>query len=199
MRAPEKTFVRARQLRRDLSLPEALLWDCLRAGRLEGLRFRRQHPVGRYVVDFYCPVARLAVEVDGAHHDHPAQIHHDRQRDGWLAEHGIRVMRLAAGDVLDDRTLEGVLKMIVHVASGADMPEVYSSPFATTMPPPPPSAVPLPRFAGEEPTAPPALPGSSPVYGGGGPPKAVEGAHAEPAGEVGAVGIAAIDTPGDHP
>jgi len=174
MRAPEKTFVRARQLRRDLSLPEALLWDCLRAGRLEGLRFRRQHPVGRYVVDFYCPVARLA-------------------------EHGIRVMRLAAGDVLDDRTLEGVLKMIVHVASGADMPEVYSSPFATTMPPPPPSAVPLPRFAGEEPTAPPALPGSSPVYGGGGPPKAVEGAHAEPAGEVGAVGIAAIDTPGDHP
>ena len=55
MHAPELSFTRARQLRRDMSLPEILLWDCLRGGRLEGLRFCRQHPVGRYILDFYCP------------------------------------------------------------------------------------------------------------------------------------------------
>jgi very-short-patch-repair endonuclease len=116
MRAPEKTFRRARQLRRDMSLPEVLLWDCLRAGRLEGLRFRRQHPVGPYVLDFYCAEARLAVEVDGAQHDLPGQMHHDGRRDAWLSERGVRVMRIAASDVLDERALEGMLVMIAEAA-----------------------------------------------------------------------------------
>jgi very-short-patch-repair endonuclease len=65
MRAPEKTYERAKRLRRDLSLPEVLLWECLRGGRLQGLRFRRQHPVGPYVLDFYHAQGKLAVEVDG--------------------------------------------------------------------------------------------------------------------------------------
>ena len=84
MRAPQVTFRRARTLRRDMSLPEVLLWDCLRARRLHGLRFRRQHPVGPYVLDFYHAEARLAVEVDGAHHDLPGQMSHDLRRDVWL-------------------------------------------------------------------------------------------------------------------
>ena len=58
---------RARQLRRSLSLPEAKLWTLLRT-RPDGFKFRRQHPVGPYIVDFYCPEARLAIEVDGASH-----------------------------------------------------------------------------------------------------------------------------------
>jgi very-short-patch-repair endonuclease len=127
---------RARKLRRDLSLPEVLLWDCLRGNRLDGLRFRRQHPVGPYVLDFYCPAARLAVEVDGIQHDHPGQMAHDKRRDGWLREQGIQVMRIAATDVLNDQALEGVLMMISEAAA--------------VPPPPPPSAVPLPRFAGED-------------------------------------------------
>ena len=118
MRAPERTFQRAKRLRRDMSLPEVLLWDCLRGNRLEGLRFRRQHPVGSYVLDFYHSEGRLAVEVDGAHHDVPEQMSHDLRRDRWLAERGIRVMRIAATDVLDEQALEGMLAMIALAARG---------------------------------------------------------------------------------
>ncbi len=53
MRAPDKTFSRARELRRHMSLPEIVLWQALRKGRLAGLRFRRQHPIGPYILDFY--------------------------------------------------------------------------------------------------------------------------------------------------
>ncbi|MBD0414504.1 endonuclease domain-containing protein [Oryzicola mucosus] len=72
MRAPERTVAAARTLRSDMSLPEVLLWEQLRQLRLGGLRFRRQHPIGPYGLDFYCPKARLVVEVDGAHHHVPA-------------------------------------------------------------------------------------------------------------------------------
>ena len=99
-----------------MSLPEVILWECLRGRRLQGLRFRRQHPVGPYVLDFFHPEGRLAVEVDGAQHDLPEQMEHDRRRDRWLAEHGIRVMRIAATDVLDERALEGMLVMIAEAA-----------------------------------------------------------------------------------
>ena len=118
MRAERKTFRRARRLRRDLSLPEVILWDCLRDRRLQGLRFRRQHPVGPYVLDFFHAEGRLAVEVDGAHHDLPGQMQHDRRRDAWLARRGIRVMRIAASDILDERALEGMLVMIAEAARG---------------------------------------------------------------------------------
>jgi len=70
-----------------------------------------------FVLDFYCPSARLAIEVDGAHHDLPGEIHKDHRRDAWLAEHGIRTLRIAASDVLDDRALEGMLVMIVETAA----------------------------------------------------------------------------------
>jgi len=99
------TVERARALRRRLSPPEARLWVRLRRRQLRGLKFRRQHPIGPYILDFYCPEARLAVEVDGQSHDHPDRIAHDRRRTAWLREQSIRVMRLAAESVrvhLDD-------------------------------------------------------------------------------------------------
>src|SRR5215207_6077184 len=100
-----------------MSLPEAILWQALRGKRMTGLRFRRQHPIGPYVIDFFCPTARLAVEVDGATHDHPEQPVHDTQRDAWLTQRGVNLLRFPAGDVLDEKRLEGVLLAITQAAA----------------------------------------------------------------------------------
>ena len=119
MRAPEKTIRRARDLRHDMTLPEIVLWQALRRSML-GLRFRRQHPIGAYILDFYCPAARLAIEVDGFAHDTAAQVQHDERRREWLAQQGVRVLRIRASDVLNDEALEGVLVAIGEAApSGA--------------------------------------------------------------------------------
>ena len=112
MRAPEKTFARARRLRRTLSLPEIVLWKVLRRGQLAGLRFRRQHPIGPYILDFYCSSARLAIEIDGAGHDALAQVLHDERRDAWLKQQGISILHIPARDVLRDEMLDGVLRGI---------------------------------------------------------------------------------------
>jgi very-short-patch-repair endonuclease len=117
MRAPERTFRLARRLRREMTLPEIVLWRRLRRGALEGLQFRRQHPVGAYVLDFYCPAVRLAVEVDGMAHGAAARVVHDERRSSWLAEREIRVLRFAAADVLDDEGLQGVLLTIAEAAA----------------------------------------------------------------------------------
>jgi very-short-patch-repair endonuclease len=88
MRAPDRTFERARELRRQMSLPEVVLWQALRNVRLAGLRFRRQHPIGPYILDFYCPAARLALEVDGFAHYSIAEAYRDERRQAWLAQQG---------------------------------------------------------------------------------------------------------------
>ena len=93
--------LRARSLRREMTLPEGLLWRALKR-RPNGLKFRRQHPIGQFVVDFYCATARLAVEVDGEAHGMGANPARDARRDGWLTTQGLRVIRVAARDVLRD-------------------------------------------------------------------------------------------------
>jgi len=105
------SFTRAKAFRREMTPPEARLWNALRAGRLKGLKFRRQHPIGPYILDFYCAEGKLAVEVDGAAHDLPDQAAHDRRRTAWLAGRGIKVIRLRAVHVKDE--LEGVLGFIL--------------------------------------------------------------------------------------
>jgi CreA protein len=121
------TFGRARALRRQMSLPEVVLWQALRKSRLAGLRFRRQHPIGPYILDFYCPAAGLAVEVDGLAHDGADRMRHDAHRDSWLAERGVRVMRVVAKDVLRDDSFEGVLAAI-ESAAGAPSASLQSAP-----------------------------------------------------------------------
>ena len=82
--------------------PEAALWMRLRPRR-DGLpSFRRQHPIGPYIVDFYCARLRLAVEVDGLIHGTGQTPAHDDRRDAWLRSQGIEVIRYAAADVLRD-------------------------------------------------------------------------------------------------
>jgi len=131
MRAAVRTFERARELRRQMSLPEIVLWQVLWKTRLAGLRFRRQHAIGPYVLDFYCPSARLALEVDGFAHDSVAQARRDERREAWLAQYGVRVLRIRATDVLRDERLEGVLLSIQRMAESAPSGSLRS-------PPPPP-------------------------------------------------------------
>ncbi len=115
MPPPAETYRRAARLRRALTPPEARLWSCLKARSLSGTRFRRQHPIGPYILDFYCPSVRLAVEVDGALHDYPEQLAHDARRTAWLAQQGIRVLRVRATDIRD--YLDGVLALIEQEAA----------------------------------------------------------------------------------
>jgi very-short-patch-repair endonuclease len=94
-----------------MTLPEVLLWQRLRQ-RPEGLKFRRQHPAGQYVADFYCHEARLVVEVDGKSHDMGDNPARDDARDEWFQAIGLRVIRVPASDVLRDAD-EAVASMVL--------------------------------------------------------------------------------------
>lgn len=92
---------RARKLRAEMSFPEVLLWQELRRKAGE-VRFRRQHPVGRYILDFYVASIRLAIEIDGEVHDMGDRPDQDIARDEWLRGQGIEVVRIPASEVLRD-------------------------------------------------------------------------------------------------
>jgi len=83
----------SRRLRREQTPEEKDLWKALRSRRFAGFKFRRQHEVAPYFLDFYCPLARLAVELDGSGHGLPGQAEHDAERDAFLAAKGIAVLR----------------------------------------------------------------------------------------------------------
>ena len=101
----------ARQLRRCMSPSEIRLWRVLRL-RPSGLQFRRQHPLGPFVLDFFCKAAGLAIEVDGLAHEFGDNPVRDARRDVWLRSQGIETMRIAADDVR--RNLDGVIVHIVN-------------------------------------------------------------------------------------
>jgi very-short-patch-repair endonuclease len=107
---------RARVQRRVMTPPEARLWQVPKGRQLAGLKFRRQHPIGPYVLDFYCPEAKLAVEVDGLGHFDPEQSVRDRQRDDRLQRQGLAVLWIAAEDVRTN--LDGVAGQILEWAKG---------------------------------------------------------------------------------
>ena len=107
---PRATVTKARKLRRTTTWPEIILWRRLRQ-RPEGFKFRRQHPAGAYVLDFFCSEARLAIEVDGIAHDMGAQPDRDQARDQWLKEQGVDTIRIAAGEVT--RSPDSVVESIV--------------------------------------------------------------------------------------
>ena len=115
MRATAKSMSAARRLRRKLSLPEMLLWRLLRVSRRE-LRFRKQHAIGPFVADFYCPAAKMVIEVDGATHDYTHDA--DRKRDAYMLALGLKVIRIAASDVLADpeAAANGIYRLCDSVA-----------------------------------------------------------------------------------
>ena len=93
---------RARALRKEMSEPEVMLWSRLRGRGPDRPTFRRQHPLGGIILDFFCPSARLAVEVDGRTHWDEAAQAKDVARDRWLAEQGIEVIRIPASWIYRD-------------------------------------------------------------------------------------------------
>jgi very-short-patch-repair endonuclease len=86
---------RAKELRRAMTVSERRLWNWLRNRTFEGFKFRRQVPVGPYVLNFYCPALKVAIEVDGAHHQSFWMAEYDGARSSYLDTRGIRVVRIA--------------------------------------------------------------------------------------------------------
>ena len=108
----QRDTARARQLRRDMTLHEALLWNLLRKNP-DDIHFRRQHPVEGYVLDFYCASAGIGIEVDGIAHGMGDRPERDAQRDAKLAALGIQVVRIPAADVLKspEDVAEGIVRL----------------------------------------------------------------------------------------
>ncbi|HMI41864.1 MAG TPA: endonuclease domain-containing protein [Sphingomicrobium sp.] len=107
---PRKTVTKARQLRRTMTWPEVILWRRLRQ-RPGGFKFRRQHPAGAFILDFYCAEARLAIEVDGMAHDMGGRPARDDNRARWLDEQGVATLRFSAGEMtkLPDGVVESII------------------------------------------------------------------------------------------
>jgi very-short-patch-repair endonuclease len=97
-------------MRSEQTLAEMRLWRELRGHRLAGLGFRRQVPMGRFIADFVCHEAKVVIEIDGGTHGTPAEVRYDRQREGWFAARGYRVMRFWNVTVRED--LDSVIEAI---------------------------------------------------------------------------------------
>ncbi|HVX79569.1 MAG TPA: endonuclease domain-containing protein [Bradyrhizobium sp.] len=106
----EKFRARARALRASQTSAEAKLWQALRNRKLARWKFRRQHPIDRYIVDFVTLDGKLIVEVDGTTHSKPSEVRYDKARTEFLETSGFLVLRVSNTDVYEN--LEGVLEMI---------------------------------------------------------------------------------------
>ena len=100
----------SRQLRENMSDAERHLWAKIRMKQLKDYQFYRQKPIGDYIVDFFCPRAKLVIEVDGSHHLAGETIEYDRIRDEYLSSLGLRVLRFTNTDVLThtERVVESI-------------------------------------------------------------------------------------------
>ena len=106
------TYLKAtrKHLRKNMTGAELVLWEVLKDKKLCGRKFRRQHSIGYYIADFYCPSEKLIIELDGKHHFTTEGIEKDTERDNHLKEMDIRVLRFENREVLDNLT--NVLKRI---------------------------------------------------------------------------------------
>jgi very-short-patch-repair endonuclease len=113
--ASPSLFVRARELRRTLTDTERIVWNAIRSGKCNGLKFRRQHPIERFILDFYCHEYLLAIEIDGGIHLMPHHAEYDSYRTSILNDLGIKVLRFTNEEVIND--LDAVLLRIQQAAS----------------------------------------------------------------------------------
>ncbi len=108
----------ARKMRKAPTEPERRLWQRLRGKQLAGFKFRRQHPLGRFILDFYCHAVKLAIEVDGE--SHVGKEAYDQRRTRWIEAHGIVVIRFSNQEVMQN--MEGVLIRILAVCEARNPP-----------------------------------------------------------------------------
>ena len=108
--------IRAKELRIQQTEAEKLLWSRLRSKRLDGIKFRRQQPLGKYIVDFVSLENRLVIEIDGGQHNQERQMENDMHRTNWLEKDGFRVIRFWNNNVL--LNIDGVLITIKQALIG---------------------------------------------------------------------------------
>ena len=94
----------AKRLRANTTPHERILWRALKELPVEGTHFRRQAPIGPYIVDFFCPARRLIIELDGGHHNDDETAKRDQERQHWLEQEGYRVVRFWNSEIADDLT-----------------------------------------------------------------------------------------------
>jgi adenine-specific DNA-methyltransferase len=119
---PEDIRVFAREMRGRMTDAEALSWILLRNRRLAGAKFRRQHPVGRYILDFYCDEKKLGIELDGGQHGEATD--YDQHRDSWLQTQGIRILRFWNNQMLEET--EAVMEVIFGAVVAADADQLMN-------------------------------------------------------------------------
>ncbi|HMN47871.1 MAG TPA: endonuclease domain-containing protein [Ignavibacteriaceae bacterium] len=94
-----------RKLRKDQTFCEKIMWTYLRDRKTLGYKFRRQYSVDHYVIDFYCPELKLAIELDGSIHDEPDQIEHDKHRQDYLEKFGITFLRITNDELMSNSNI----------------------------------------------------------------------------------------------
>lgn len=120
--APAESFMKASLLRKNMTVAESILWEELRNKRLLNLKFRRQHPIGIYIVDFYCHELKLVIEVDGEYHQFKDQMQKDFIRTEILEEFGLKVVRFNNEEIENNKTkvletLDTIIKNINPIKS----------------------------------------------------------------------------------
>jgi very-short-patch-repair endonuclease len=115
-RSTPKVYHRAIQLRKEPTTAEAKLWAYLRGNKLDGVNFRRQHAIGKYIVDFCSLKKKLVIELDGS--QHLGQEEYDQERTLYLKSQGYRVIRFWNDQVMND--MEGVIKTIVYAIDSSN-------------------------------------------------------------------------------
>jgi len=108
IRYSKSSLIKAKQMRREPSLAEKILWKELRRKQTEGVRFRRQQPIGPYIADYYCSELALVIEIDGE--THGGREEYDLSRQQWLEANGIKVIRFSNSEIY--KNLQGVLHLI---------------------------------------------------------------------------------------
>lgn len=100
--APASNFGRAKTLRNKMTKAEQLVWERLKGNQLQGFKFRRQHPIQKFIVDFYCHKLKLVIEIDGKYHETEEQKQYDLKRSEILKFHELRILRFTNDEIFTD-------------------------------------------------------------------------------------------------